>query len=70
MGESIAELDNNLNVGWNMITGLTSTIQVILIIDEENIIKYITAIVKIKAISLLKKSNRSNEKKPQNNIKI
>jgi hypothetical protein len=38
MGEPIPELDIDLNEGWNMITGLTSPIHTINIIDEENII--------------------------------
>jgi len=38
IGEPIQELEIGLNEGWNMVTGLTSPLQIINIIDEENII--------------------------------
>ena len=38
IGDPIPDLDIGLDEGWNMITGLTSPIQIISIIDEDNII--------------------------------
>ena len=37
-GESISELNINLNEGWNMITGISSPVQVESIIDDDEII--------------------------------